>query len=205
MRSMSFSIGLMWCALASLAAAQDLDSLTAACNDCHGPDGASSHPDVPTIAGQSAFVLEDAMLAYADEARACVSSDYRHGDTTREATTMCAVSAALSEDEIVALAEHYAGLPFVSADQPFDAELAAQGEKIHDRHCDKCHSEGGSYADDDAGILAGQWTEFLRATIEEYQANTRPMSEKMKDKMDLMSDEDFEALLNYWASQGAGG
>ena len=80
----------------------DFDALVQECNDCHGPDGVSAHSDVPTIAGQSFIVLEDALLNYADEARKCVKSEYRHGDTTREPVTMCEVSAALSEDDMAA-------------------------------------------------------------------------------------------------------
>jgi sulfide dehydrogenase cytochrome subunit len=32
---------------------------------------------------------------------------------------------------------------------------AAKGKAIHACACDKCHTEGGSVVEDDAGILAG--------------------------------------------------
>lgn len=185
--------------------ASDLAETIAECNDCHGADGVSTDSDIPTIAGQSYIVLEDALLAYADEARPCAASDFRHGDTSRPAKTMCEVAAALSEDQIAALAEHYEGLPFVPAEQPFDASLVAAGAELHERHCDRCHSEGGSYAGDDAGILAGQWTPFLRQTTQEFLSGERPMPEKMAEKMERLDEAQVEALLNFYASQGAKG
>ncbi|MBL4659733.1 MAG: hypothetical protein JKY19_05210, partial [Alcanivoracaceae bacterium] len=138
--------------------ASDLDGIIADCNDCHGQDGLSTESDIPILAGQSYLVLEDALLAYAANERVCKESDYRHGDTSRPATTMCKIAAGLGEDDIEALSEHYEGLSFIGVKQDFDSVLVKKGTAIHKRHCEKCHSEGGSIADDDAGLLAGQWT-----------------------------------------------
>ena len=123
------------------------------CNDCHGEGGVSTEADVPSIAGVSMFIIEEYMLEYRDGARPCRESKYRLGDTTRPPTDMCAVAKALGEDTISAIAEHYSGREFVAAVQDFDAEAAAVGAKIHKRDCKKCHSDGGSYADDDAGTF----------------------------------------------------
>jgi sulfide dehydrogenase cytochrome subunit len=204
MRVNTFLI-LMLLAAASPVLAADLDAVLAGCNDCHGPAGVSTDPDVPTIAGQSAYFLEESMIAYAKEDRACALSEYRHGDAGREPITMCQAAAALDEDMILELSNHYAELPFVRAEQDFDAAAAELGQKVHDRHCERCHSEGGSFRDDDAGILAGQHTEFLRDTIAEYREGTRPMSEKMSKAFEALNDDDFEALLQFYASPLSGG
>lgn len=185
------------CALAA-----DLETLVKECNECHGPDGVSGHSDVPTIAGQSFLVLEDALLNYADEARKCVASEYYYGDTSRPAVTMCEVAAKLSEDDMADLAELYEALPFVAAKQEFDAALADQGAIIHERHCDRCHSENGSYAGDDAGLLAGQWTPYLRQTTMEFINGERPMPEKMSERMARLDEDDVESLLNFYAREG---
>lgn len=145
------------------------------------------------------------MFAYADEERACERSEYRHGVPGREAKTMCEVAAEVDESLFTRLSKYYAELPFVRAEQEFDPDGAELGAKIHDRHCERCHSEGGSFRDDDAGILAGQWTEFLRATMGEYREGTRPMSEKMATAFEALSADDFEALLQFYASPLAGG
>jgi len=185
----------------TVAGAADLDSLISDCNDCHGKDGVSTEKDIPIIAGQSYVVLEDALLAFADDSQPCKESEYRHGDTSRAAITMCEIAAGLGEDNIEAISEHYAELPFVAATQSFDEAMVSRGATVHDRNCEKCHSEGGSLADDDAGILAGQWTPYLRSAIDEFMSEERAMSKKMAEKMKRVKAEDFEALLHFYASE----
>lgn len=182
-------------------ATADLAATIESCDGCHGSDGVSQWTDMPTIAGIDPFVHSDALYVYRDEARPCAMSDYRAGDTSRSATDMCQVAKALSDDEIEALAEHYAGLPFVPAKQEFDAALAATGEGVHSRECSRCHSDGGSNADDEASILAGQWMGYMKTTFDEYASGAREQPDKMKEKMDALSADDVKALLHYYASQ----
>ena len=188
--------------LAPLAAsASDLDSLTANCNGCHGKDGASQWSDVPTIAGIDAFVHSEALYTYQDEGRPCAESKYRTGDTSRAATTMCAIAAKLSDEDIEALSAHYSELPFVPAKQNFDAALASAGKAIHDKECSRCHSDGGSNPEDETSILAGQWVDYLRASIAEFQSGDREKPKQGLEKIGALSDDDVNALLNYYASQ----
>ena len=187
--------------IASVSAGQDLNAAIENCNGCHGDDGVSQWDDMPTIAGIDAFTQSDALYVYRDNERPCAESKYRNGDTSRAPTTMCDVAADLSDDDIESLAEHYSGLKFVAAKQEFDAALAAKGAEIHKSECDRCHSDGGSNADDEASILAGQWMPYLRAAFEQYASGERPQDKKMKEKMDLLSADDVEALLHYYASQ----
>jgi sulfide dehydrogenase cytochrome subunit len=171
------------------------------CDSCHGKDGVSTESDVPSIAGVSPFIIEEYMFEYRDEARICRESKYRAGDTDRPATDMCAIARELSEEEIPEIAEYYGTKEFVAAAQDFDAEKAAVGKKLHRRDCEKCHSDGGSYADDDAGMLAGQWMPYLEQAFAEYASGERGMlDEKMKEKIDPLDAESIEALLHYYAS-----
>jgi cytochrome subunit of sulfide dehydrogenase len=175
--------------------------LAAECNDCHGDNGVSRWDDVPTIAGVDAFSGSEALYAYRDKARPCTKSEWRQGDTSRPASDMCAETADLSDDDIEALAEHYAGLEFIPAKQEFDAALAAKGMEIHAASCDRCHSEGGSNPEDEAGILAGQWMGYLKTAFSEYRSGEREQLDKMKEEIDKLSDDDVSALVNYYASQ----
>ena len=181
--------------------AAELDMIIHTCNDCHGENGASQWDDMPTIGGMDAFTQADALYVYRDQERACVESAYRLGDTDRAATTMCAVAAELSDDDIEAIAEHFAALTFVPAVQEFDAALAAAGAAVHKQECDRCHSEGGSSAEDEAGILAGQWMGYLRTSFAQYAADERPQDKKMREKMENLNADDIEALVHYYASQ----
>jgi len=185
----------------SPAANADLTENIAECDACHGEGGISQESDVPTIAGISALVLEEYMFQYIDAARPCRESKYRHGDTSRPATDMCAVVKALSEAEVTEIAEYYADRDFVAAVQDFDAALAAEGAKIHKRGCEKCHTDGGSYKDDDAGRLAGQWMPYLEEVFADYASGERVMlEEKMRNKIEELDAESTSALLHYYAS-----
>jgi cytochrome subunit of sulfide dehydrogenase len=171
------------------------------CSDCHGKNGASTESDVPSIGGLSEQYLLDSMAAYRAKERPCPESKYRAGDTKRPKTTMCKIAADLGEAGTAKEAKEYAAKPFVRARQPFDAAKATLGKKVHDAQCEKCHSEGGALADDDAGILAGQWMPYLKDTFDQYAKGTRPQPEKMKVKLDALKPADVEALLHYYASQ----
>ena len=193
----SLTLGLF----ASVSMAGDLDAVVENCNGCHGNDGVSQWTDVPTIAGVPEFVHADALYIFRDEARPCTESKYRQGDTSRAATTMCAVVADMSDDMIDEVAAYYAGLPFVAAKQEFDAALAEAGKAVHEAECDRCHSEGGSNPEDEAGILAGQQMGYLTDTFAEYKSGDREQPKKMEEKLSALSDDDIKALVNYYASQ----
>ena len=181
-------------------AAADVDALMENCNGCHGDNGVSQWTDMPSIAGIPEFVIVDALYIYQDEARPCAESEYRTGDTSRAATTMCAVAAELSEDDIDAVAAAYAGMGWTKAKQDFDADKAAAGKAIHDSECDRCHSEAGTNPEDEASMLGGQQMGYLRNMFAQYKAGTREQPSKMQEKVDALSDDDIEALVNYYGS-----
>lgn len=181
-------------------AVADMAAIMEGCNGCHGENGVSQSADVPSIAGIPEFVLVDAMYVYQDEARPCAESEYRHGDTSRPATTMCAIAAELSEDDIDAVAAEYGAMGWTKAKQDFDAGLAAAGKAIHDSSCDRCHSEAGTNPDDEASMLGGQQMGYLRNILGQYMDGSREQPSKMKEKVDSLSADDVEALVNYYGS-----
>ena len=170
------------------ASAADIASLTGPCEDCHGKDGASQESKIPSIGGMSAVYITDSLALYSDKSRPCEDIKYPAGEHKGETTNMCDVAKKLSEAEAEQVADHYAGKPFVRAKQDFDAELAKLGKGIHDLNCKKCHEDGGSSPDDDAGFLAGQWTPYLEEQFEEYAAGKRKMPEKMQPKMEKLTE-----------------
>ena len=186
-------------AIPSLAAA-DVGAIMENCDGCHGTDGVSQWTDMPSIAGIPEFVLVDALYIYQDEARPCAESEYRQGDTSRPATTMCAVAAELSEDDIDAVAAAYAEKGWTKATQDFDAGLATAGEAVHSANCDRCHSEAGTNPDDEASMLGGQQMGYLRNMFAQYRDGTREQPSKMQEKLDALSDDDVEALVHYYGS-----
>ncbi|HNP64767.1 MAG TPA: hypothetical protein PKH39_12595 [Woeseiaceae bacterium] len=187
--------------LPGISLSSDLDATIEACADCHGKNGVSQWDDIPTIAGVDSFVGSEALFIYRDRARPCAKSEYRQGDTSRPATDMCEIASNLSDEMIEDIAAHFSELPFVAAKQDFDATKATAGKAIHDESCERCHSDGGSNADDEAGILAGQWGGYLRTAFQEYASGEREQLSKMKDVMDPLSADDVEALIHFYASQ----
>lgn len=186
---------------ATCGAADDVESLMQQCNDCHGDQGVSQWSDVPTIAGVAEFVHADALYIYRDQERPCPDSAYRKGDTSRPETSMCAISAELSDQQIDAVAAAYAALPYVHAKQDFDASLVAAGKAVHDKGCNRCHSKAGTDPEDEAGMLGGQQMGYLRNTFKEYAQDARYQPEKMQEAMGALSADDIEALLHYYASE----
>lgn len=192
--------GLIGLSLATGAWAASLNKLVDACTECHERDGASRDPNMPNIGGYSEKYMINSLTAYKKKSRTCPEIEYLHGDKKVKLTDMCRIAETLSESDIKKLAQYYAGQKFRRANQDFDPDLAKRGQLIHERNCEKCHSQGGSVASDDAGILAGQWTPYLRHQFLAFYTERRMLANKMKPKFDKLDKTEIEALLNYYAS-----
>ena len=189
-------IGLMACAPAWADVGPVLDT----CAGCHGKDGASTESDVPIIGGYSAKYLADGLANYKNKARPCPEVKIRAGAQKGQSTDMCAVAGKLTDADAAAVADYLSKKPFVRARQAADAAKVERGKQLQEAHCMKCHEDGGSSADDDAGILAGQWMPYIRHTFEEFSSGQRPMPKKMKPKFDELTKDDVDALVNYFGS-----
>jgi len=180
-----------------LSASADVDKLVKQCAECHGKDGNSTVDKVPTIAGFSSSSIEDTLIQYTDGSRKGGKYKPENGDET----DMNAVAKKLSEQDIKDLSEYFAGKQFKPHQQDFDAKLVKAGAKVHKKRCKKCHSDGGSNADDDASILAGQWTVYLEAELKAIKAGDHPVPKKMKKKLKKLKAGQDKELLAYYASQ----
>jgi sulfide dehydrogenase cytochrome subunit len=76
---------------------------------------------------------------------------------------------------------------------------------VHDKYCEKCHAEGGESAEDDAGVLAGQWTTYTKWQLADYQAGhrkpTKKMGKQLKKMIEKKGSAGLDELLNFYASQ----
>ena len=192
--------GLFCLSLASGAWAADINKLVDACTECHERDGASRDPNMPNIGGYSETYMISSLTAYKKKSRTCPEIEYLHGDKKVKLTDMCRIAQTLGESDIKKLAQYYARQIFRRANQDFDPELARKGQLIHERDCEKCHSQNGSVASDDAGILAGQWTPYLKQQFLAFYTEKRTLADKMKPKFNKLDKTEIEALLNYYAS-----
>lgn len=168
-------------------------AIVEACKSCHAEDGAGvGKPSVPIIAGIPAVHLEEALYAYKDGARQCVSEP-----------VMCETVLLLSDENIADLAEHYGVLPRNFVDEPFDANLAASGEQIHKRLCARCHvAPDHPDVDEVLGIpLHGQRSAYLDYALQSYVDGSREnLLPDMEEKVIQLDDDDVVALVNYYVS-----
>lgn len=172
------------------------------CASCHNKNGVSAEEDIPTIAGASAFFLENQMFIFKEGARPCAREKFGEEEHKGIAEDHCDLAKELSDKQIAELAAYFADQPFESADQQVDEDLASMGAQIHDLRCQKCHSDGGSLALDDSGILAGQWKAYLVRTMQDYKAGDRWQPEKMQPAIEALSENDIMALAEYYARTG---
>ncbi len=161
------------------------------CAGCHGIDGSSTGPAIPSIAEMSTEYFKEAML------------DYKNPEG-RLNTVMSRIAKGYSEEEINLMAGYFAKQKMVRQEQKFDATQAKAGAKLHKKYCEKCHEDGGRSAEDDAGILAGQWTTYLEYTMDDYVDGHREMTKKMKKKVKKLLKADpkgMEKVIHYYGSQ----
>ena len=166
------------------------EMLSYTCAGCHGTGGNSNGPATPSIAGISEDYFIEAM------------QEYKAG--TRPSTIMTRIAKGYSEDEFKSMAGYFSKQKFVAMAQDHDAKMVKKGAKLHDKYCEKCHAEGGSSAEDDAGILAGQWSPYVRYTMADFMSGKREMTKKMKKKVNKLHEKEgdagLEALFNYYSS-----
>ncbi len=142
---------------ATLLAEPTGQALSFTCAGCHGTDGSSVGPSMPAIAGMDPEVFVDAMQAYRND--------------ERNATIMNRIAKAYSDEQFKEMAWFFASQRLRLYPQAYDAALVAQGAKLHEKHCEKCHENGGRPGD--AGTLAGQWMPYLEYTMDDFIAGKR--------------------------------
>jgi cytochrome subunit of sulfide dehydrogenase len=188
-------------ALSTAALAADGAAVAERCVVCHGKNGASTEPQIPIIGGYSAKYISDSIRNFRKKTRPCAEVATPSGPKKGTKSDMCKVTAELSDAEAEAVAKHFAAQKFVRAKQPFDAAKAQKGSTVYKLRCEKCHENNGASADEDNGILAGQWTPYLRDQLVAFRAGRRPSDEKMKQRLERVNKEEEEALLHFFASQ----
>lgn len=163
--------------------------LSNTCAGCHGTNGTSAGPSMPTIAGMPEVYLLESM------------KKFKSGE--RPSSIMGRLAKAYSDEEIKMVAEFFAKHSFGRQKQDVDAAKVAIGKQIHDQRCKKCHMDNGRDSED-SGILAGQWKEYLQISMSEFRSGKRKMPEKMAEKIEgegKLTPAEVEAVIHFYASQ----
>ncbi len=160
--------------------------LSNTCSACHGQFGQAVGPNIPTLAGQPASYIADSMRKF------------KSGE--RVGTVMNRVAKAYSDGDFNAMGEFFSQKMFVRHPQKVDGAKVAKGKLLHEKNCEKCHTESGRESED-GGVIAGQWSEYLKITMDDFAAKKRPMPKKMAEKIEGLSKDDLDALIDFYASQ----
>ena len=166
------------------------------CAACHGTDGYSSGPGIPSIAGMNKNYLISTMKAY------------RTGE--RASSVMSRIAKGYTDTQIERMADYLAKLPYKANQQTTDAALVARGKAVHESNCQFCHAGTGNDATFTKTLLDGQWSTYLHATLEDYYAGRNQnvpveMANQMKNLKPLFGDDVLLALAQYYASDKTGG
>ncbi|MCP1728146.1 cytochrome c553 [Natronospira proteinivora] len=163
-----------------------------ACAACHGPDGNSSNPEWPKLAGQHAKYTYEQLKAY------------KSGE--RDDAVMMGQVQNLDDQDMKDLAVFYAQqVPQVGS---ADEELGEAGKKIYRggnletgvTACIACHGprgEGVPMAN--YPMLSGQHAQYTIEQLEAYRDGERSTDRAgmMRDIAARMSDEEIEAVAEY--------
>ncbi|MBI1284913.1 MAG: c-type cytochrome [Thiobacillus sp.] len=180
--------GMILAGLLGSAYAEDkTEALAITCNNCHGVDGVSVGPNMPSIGGLPESYLKNILL------------EWKAG--TRYSATMGRLVKGYSDEQIAALAAYFSKKPWTPAAQTTDPKLVALGKKVTAR-CAGCHGETGNAGDGDTPNLNGQWAEYLELEALKYRDDAVAMPNKqMRKAAQKLSEEDVKAVAEFYASQ----
>jgi cytochrome c553 len=153
-----------------------------ACATCHGEDGNSTTPGIPSLAGQQPIYFVAAIRAYLDG--------------RREKPTMPMLRA-LDRVDLESLAFYYASqTPVVR--RPSAVGNPAAGEPLTAR-CGGCHGAQGVSTDAATPTLAGQDPQYLTEAIKAYR-DRRRHHDIMRD---ANTDDEIADIAAFYAAQGS--
>jgi cytochrome c553 len=185
----SLLIGLAAAAvLISGAGAQGVAERIKLCGTCHGEDGNSQMPNIPSLAGQPEFFIINQLFLM------------REG--VRKVEAMAALVKELKDDDLQALAKHYAAQPPKASGELIDPALVQRGSELAaTRRCGSCHLPAFTGADQIPRI-AKQRVDYLIAVLKDLRDGKRPGADTlMSQAVAGLSDSDLAALANYAASR----
>ena len=157
-----------------------------ACAGCHGADGNSLTPGIPSIAGQPRIYLENTLVL------------------TREGLRGNAVMQALlkgrTDAEIVAIAKHFTAQPVRAASGTPDKPLVARGRDLAGKlRCASCHDKT-FRGREQMPRLAAQREEFLDARMVSLRDKPPPGTDTiMAATLHGVSNGDIKALAHFLA------
>jgi cytochrome c553 len=161
-----------------------------ACAPCHGQNGVSAMPGIPSLAGQSDQFIQWQLVFF------------RSG--RRPNPAMAPLVANMSDEDVRNLGAYFSGLPYNAKPQGGAAnpDLTAKGKTVAAlHHCAACHMDNyrGSGA---AAAIADQREDYLVKALRDYRSAARPSTgvAAMNEAASALSDADIDAVAHYLAT-----
>ena len=165
--------------------ADTLEGRLAPCLACHGANGQSTIPEVPSLGGQPAFYLTIQLLMFREKLWVV--------------EPMNQMMQGLKDDDLRSMAAYLAKLPPPEpADGSIDPVRMERARTLIEQHrCNFCHGRDYS-GEQNVPRLAGQREDYLVKALREYKNNTRRGYEaSMADVLYLISDEQILDLAYF--------
>ncbi len=158
------------------------------CGACHGEDGNSRTPNIPSLAGQPEFFL--------------VNQIYLFREGIRKVEGMTPLVKGLKDDDLTALAKHFTALEAKPSDEKIDPALVKRGEALAGTlRCASCHLPSLA-GQQQMPRLAKQRIDYLIHSMKEFRDGTRSGADTlMSNVVSGVSDDDLAALAHYAASR----
>jgi sulfide dehydrogenase cytochrome subunit len=173
-------------AAAGMAQATDIAGLAATCHSCHGIDGASVGPSMPSIGGQNENYLKQVML------------EQKHDK--RYSSIMGRLLRTYSDEEIALMAQYFAAKPWVPAAVESEMRMVNRGRQLAQKTCQRCHGATGERIAEGTPRLAGQWPGYLAIESTKYTDptfNRNKPSERMAERVCNLAAEDIQAVVHF--------
>jgi cytochrome c553 len=189
--ALAVSLPLISCAEA--AAGADIEAgrqKAQVCFACHGPEGNSANPVMPTLAGQPAQFISLELF------------QFREGN--RKDPQMTPMAANLSNADMNDLAAYFSAQQPRPPSHKTDPANAATAAKLAQQfNCVQCHGKA-LLGQQHIPRLAGQQFEYLKMQLRGFKAQTRAdLDGNMTSAAQALSENDIDALVDYIAGLGA--
>jgi cytochrome c553 len=177
------------CATSFSVPAATLEERIAPCLACHGENGQSTNPEIPSLGAQTAPYTLIQLFMFREK--------LRRNDIMNDAVK------GFSDDDLRTFSDYVSKLP---APQPVaapsdPARLERGRALIRKNRCDVCHNLDLA-GRDNVPRIAGQREDFLAKTMREYKANVRPgYDASMGDVVQPITDAEILDLAYFAARQ----
>jgi cytochrome c553 len=158
------------------------------CTACHGEDGNSRVPNVPSLAGQPEFFLVNQLFLF------------REG--VRKVPGMSELTKGLKDEDLVALAQHFTALEAKPSEEKVDPALVKRGAALAEpMRCASCHLPSLA-GQEQMPRLAKQRIDYLIHSMKQFRDDARSGADtQMSNVLIGVSDDDIAALAHYAASR----